>query len=140
MGRTNYGPHLKDYKGITEGVRLGNQFLFGWTIYTLPLKDISSLSYDGQKEDKVPAFFRGYLDVDEPADTFLSMEGWGKGIVFVNGFNLGRYWEVGPTKTLYVPAPLLKKGKNEIIVFELEKVKEPVIEFLDKPDLGKEVQ
>lgn len=140
MGRINYGPHLKDYKGITEGVRLGNQFLFGWTIYTLPLKDISSLSYDGQKEDKVPAFFRGYLDVDELADTFISMEGWGKGIVFVNGFNLGRYWEVGPTKTLYVPAPLLKKGKNEIIVFELEKVKEPVIEFLDKPDLGKEVQ
>ena len=136
LGRVNYGPHLKDYKGITEGVRLGNQFLFGWTIYTLPLKDLSPLKYQGQKKDKLPAFFRGYLEVDEPADTFLSMEGWGKGVVLVNGFNLGRYWNIGPTKTLYIPAPLLKKGRNEIVVFELESLKEPVVDFLGNPDLG----
>ena len=102
----------------------------------MPLKDLSPLKYQGQKKDKLPAFFRGYLEVDEPADTFLSMEGWGKGVVLVNGFNLGRYWNIGPTKTLYIPAPLLKKGRNEIVVFELESLKEPVVDFLGNPDLG----
>lgn len=136
LGRINYGPYLKDYKGITEGVRLDNQFLFDWTIYTLPLRDLSALAYKELKPNALPTFFKGYLDVDEPADTFLSMEGWGKGVVFVNGFNLGRYWNIGPTKTLYIPAPLLKQGKNEIVVFELGAIKEPVIEFLDKPNLG----
>jgi beta-galactosidase len=136
MGRVNYGPHLKDAKGITEGVRLGLQFLFDWTIYTLPLNNLSSLCYEGKKGDNLPTFYRGYLEVDEPADTFVSMEGWGKGVVMVNGFNLGRYWNIGPTKTLYIPGPLLKEGINEIVVFELENIKSPVVEFLDKPDLG----
>jgi beta-galactosidase len=139
MGRTNYGPYMKDYKGITEGVWFGTQFLFDWTIYPLPMEDLSNLqlqAIDRDHAENCPAFFRGTLEVEEPADTFLSMEGWKKGIVYVNGFNLGRYWEVGPTKTLYVPAPLLRKGKNEITVFELEGTKSLSVEFLDKPNLG----
>lgn len=141
LGRVNYGPYFKDRKGITEGVRLGLQFLFDWTIYTLPLNDLSALSYRTLSCKKIgtnglPSFYKGYLNVDQPADTFLSMEGWGKGIVQVNGFNLGRYWNIGPTKTLYIPAPLLKQGKNEIVVFELEDIKNPAVEFLEKADLG----
>ncbi|HZJ57308.1 MAG TPA: beta-galactosidase family protein [Clostridia bacterium] len=136
LGRINYGPHLKDYKGITQGVRLGNQFLYDWTVYTLPLNDLSGISYKTNRGNEFPAFFRGKLDVDAPADTFLSMAGWGKGIAFVNSFNLGRYWDIGPTKTLYIPAPLLKEGENEIVVFELEGCRRAVVEFLDKPDLG----
>ena len=136
MGRINYGPHLKDYKGITEGVWLGTQFLFDWTIYPLPLDDLSSLLFREDGSGSCPGFFQGTFDVDEPADTFLSMEGWKKGVAFLNGFNLGRYWEIGPTKTLYIPAPLLRKGKNEILVFELEGTKHRLIEFIDKPELG----
>lgn len=135
MGRINYGPFMVDRKGITEGVRLGQQFLFDWTIYPLPLADLSVLKWE-TKEGKVPAFFKGTFEVDELADTFLSLEGWGKGVAFVNGFNLGRYWKIGPTKTLYVPAPILRQGKNELVIFELEEVAEPIVEFLGQPILG----
>ncbi len=140
LGRINYGPYLKDYKGITEGVWLGH-FLYDWTIYPLPLEDLSGLKFSSISDNsadnmKFPGFFRGTLKVDELADTFLSMEGWKKGVVFINGFNLGRYWEIGPTKTMYVPAPLLRKGDNEIIVFELEGAEDLSIEFVSEPDLG----
>ena len=89
-----------------------------------------------EKPGKLPAFFRGTFEVDEAADTFLALEGWTKGVVFLNGFNLGRYWKIGPTKTLYVPGPLLRQGENELIVFELEGAEEPVVEFVDKANLG----
>ena len=64
------------------------------------------------------------------------MEGWGKGCVLVNGFNIGRFWEIGPQKRLYIPAPLLRQGKNEIIVFETEGRSTGVISFRDEPDIG----
>ena len=89
MGRINYGPHLKDYKGITEGVWLGTQFLFDWTIYPLPLKDLSGLVFQEENSGACPGFFRGTFHVGEPADTFLCMEGWKKGVAFLNGFNIG---------------------------------------------------
>ena len=76
--------------------------------------------------------FQRCFKVDELADTFLSMEGWKKGIVFINGFNLGRYWEIGPAKTMYVPAPLFAQRDNEIIVFELEGTENLSVEFVDK--------
>lgn len=135
MGRINYGPHLLDRKGITCGVRLNNQFQFSWACYPLPLKDLSALKFQ-EKPGKLPAFFCGTFEVDEAADTFLALEGWTKGVVFLNGFNLGRYWKIGPTKTLYVPGPLLRQGENELIVFELEGAEEPVVEFVDKANLG----
>ena len=79
----------------------------------------------------------GELYADECADTFLDMSGFTKGCVFINGFNLGRYWEAGPQKTLYVPRSLIKKGENEVIIFESDGLKgKPEIEFTDKPELG----
>jgi beta-galactosidase len=135
MGRINYGPYMLDRKGITEGVRLGQQFLFDWIIYPLPLENLSNLKW-GQPVRTTPAFFRGSFQIDECQDTFLSLPGWSKGVVFINGFNLGRYWEIGPAKTLYVPAPILHEGENELVVFELEGLKEPIVEFLDQPILG----
>ena len=121
MARINYGPLLKDPKGITEGVRIGNQFLFNWDIYTIPLKDIENIKYGNGNKEEYPTFYRGSFEVKEVGDTYLDFEGWEKGVVFINGFNLGRYWKVGPQKRLYLPAPLLKEGKNEIVVFELHK-------------------
>ncbi|XP_012936987.1 beta-galactosidase-1-like protein 2 [Aplysia californica] len=85
---------------------------------------------------QAPALFRGHLEVkDTPVDTFISLEGWKKGVVLVNGFNLGRYWHVGPQKTLYLPGPLLKTGSNEIILFEEEQWGSHV-SLVDSPDLG----
>lgn len=136
MGRINYGPHLVDFKGITEGVRLWNQFLFDWTAYPLPLKDLSHLNFTDQetKEDH-PYFHKAILTIDEVADTFIDMSNWKKGVVFVNGFNLGRYWEIGPQQTLYVPAPLLREGENDIIILELHDHQQAV-NFVDTPVLG----
>ncbi|MHA7964646.1 hypothetical protein ACX93W_10920 [Paenibacillus sp. CAU 1782] len=83
-----------------------------------------------------PRFYRGFFTVEETADTFLRLDGWNKGHVMLNGFNLGRYWVEGPTRTLYVSAPLLRKGSNEIIVFELHGTKSHTVYFTDKPELG----
>ncbi|MDO3412314.1 beta-galactosidase [Saccharibacillus sp. CPCC 101409] len=259
MGRINYGPLMRDRKGITEGVRIGNQFLHGWEIVPLPLDDLSPLKFapgeadrhggsgapletaaeplieqvggwegeggataegpalaapgsgeaaivtsaqdsaaeageaglplaeqvggwegeggatvegpalaapgsgeaaivpsaeDGAAEARAaglpaqsgedagsrPAFHRGTFAVDgEPADTFLRTDGWRKGVAWINGFMLGRYWQAGPTRTLYVPAPLLREGENEIVVFELHGFggdAAPLVELTDRPDLG----
>ncbi|WP_297434383.1 beta-galactosidase [uncultured Cetobacterium sp.] len=121
MGRINYGPLLKDSKGITEGVRLDRQFLFNWEIYTILLDDISNLDFGDCVKDveNYPRFFKGTFNVSEIGDTFLDFTGWEKGVVYINGFNLGRYWNEGPQKRLYVPSPLLKEGENEIVIFEL---------------------
>jgi beta-galactosidase len=136
MGRVNFGPGLLDRKGIVGGVMLDWQVQFGWEVYPLPLDDLSQLKFTFSPMDKFPAFFRGTFTVDSHADTFLSLPGWTKGVAWVNGFNLGRYWNRGPQKTLYVPAPVLKNGDNQISIFELHGTEKTEIEFLDHPDLG----
>lgn len=136
MGRINYGPSLVDFKGITEGVRMGNQFLFDWTVYPIPLNEINHLQFSNcETKENHPYFHRGILTVNEVADTFIDVSNWTKGVVFVNGHNLGRYWEVGPQQTLYVPAPFLHGGENEIILLELHNHKQGVT-FVDTPVLG----
>ncbi|MEC0238830.1 beta-galactosidase [Paenibacillus dokdonensis] len=139
MGRINYGPLLRDPKGITEGARIDNQFQYDWTIRTLPLEQgsLAQLNYEPVKRSMEPAFYRGYVDVEETCDTFLRFDGWNKGIAWINGFNLGRYWQAGPQRALYVPGPLLRQGRNEIVLFELHGSPDmPAITLTDKPDLG----
>jgi len=137
MGRTNFGPHLLDRKGITEGIRFGNQYLFVWTIHTLPMQDLSRLVYEEKsQQQESPSFYKGTFQADELADTFLELKGWKKGVAFVNGFNLGRYWHIGPQKTLFVPAPLLREGTNELVLFELHGAETPVVYLRDHADLG----
>ncbi len=136
QGRVNYGPDLLDRKGITEGVLLDKQYVFGWEIYPLPLDNLQALAFaPGAPSGEWPAFYRGVLEVDTPADTFLALPGWTKGVAWINGFNLGRYWSRGPQQTLYVPAPLLRPGANEVIVFELHRAGERV-SFVDRAQLG----
>ena len=140
MGRINYGPLLRDPKGITKGVLLDNQFQFDWTIRPLPLysEELAGIQYEtAAAPEPGPAFYRGYFDAEEIGDTFLRLDGWGKGVAWINGFNLGRYWEAGPQRTLYVPGPLLRQGRNEIVLFELHQPAEgAVIALTDRPDLG----
>ena len=138
MGRVNFGPALLDRKGLTEGVTVNDQYQFGWEIFPLPLSDLINLKFStlSRANDSEPTFYKTTFHVDDPADTFLALPGWTKGVAWLNGFNLGRYWERGPQKTLYVPAPLLKRGQNELIIFELHGMQTPFVEFHDKPDLG----
>lgn len=136
MGRVNYGSEMPDRKGITKGIRFSYQYLYNWDIYTIELDNIEDIPFQKGIEQDGPAFYLGEFQVDELADTFLALPGWTKGVCFINGFNIGRYWEIGPTKTLYVPAPLLKKGRNEIVIFELHGTDRAEVEFKDQPQLG----
>lgn len=138
MGRVNYGPYLFDQKGILGGIRLGQQYQFGWDMYCLPMEDLSKLCWGNAVIRGKPQFLRGKLYLEEePADTFLRLDGFTKGFCTINGFNIGRYFNpAGPQKTLYVPAPLLKKGINEIIVFESDGCNKLSVEFTNVHDLG----
>ena len=138
MGRINYGPMIRDRKGMT-GIRFGQRNHYGWQMYPLEMKDLSGVKYekcDGGVEKS--SFLRGVLNIEgEPKDTFIRLDGFHHGFVTVNGFNLGRYYnDAGPQKTLYCPAPMLKTGKNEIMVFETDSSDRNVIEFVDVPELG----
>ena len=75
------------------------------------------------------------FDVAKPADTFLDVSTWGKGVLWVNGRCMGRFWNIGPTQTMYVPGPWLKQGRNEVIVLDLLGPQEPVLAGLEKPIL-----
>ncbi len=129
MGRINYGNHLDDRKGITDCVMLGQQILYGWTIYPLPLDDLSCLEFETGAPSDYPAFYRGCFHVASPEDSFFSPAGWSKGVCWINGFNVGRYWKRGPQQTLYVPKPLFQEGRNEIVLLELDGTDRNVVEF-----------
>lgn len=137
MGRVNFGPMMEHQrKGIEGCVQINGHMHYNWTMYPLPLDNIAALDFSKGYTQGLPAFYRFTLEADEAADTFLELPGWGKGCVFLNGFNLGRFWEIGPQKRLYIPAPLLRPGKNEIIVFETEGKSGGKLVFCDEPDIG----
>ncbi len=121
MGRVNFGQHLIDRKGITERVTLRGVTLMDWEMFPLPLRDPSStrLPSDGTGVDHGPRFFSASLAVAKPGDTFLDMSAWTKGVVWVNGHNLGRYWNIGPQQRLYLPGAWMKTGENSVIVLDL---------------------
>ena len=124
MGRINYGPALIDRKGITDRVTLGGMTLMNWEVFNLPMDETSLASLREASVDTARhcVFFRGTFDLDRPADTFLDMSSYRKGIVWVNGHNLGRYWDIGPQKRLYCPAPWLRTGRNDVTVFDFHAV------------------
>lgn len=139
LARENFGTGLENQrKGITGGIKLNDRRHFGCDIYPLPLDppQIGKLDFSRGCRDGAPAFCRFDFEVDEPADTFLDLEGFGKGCAFINGFNLGRFWDIGPQRRLYIPGPLLKKGRNSIILFETEGRTADSIVLTDEPLLG----
>ena len=136
MGRTNFGPKMMRKKGLVGRVLLDNKIHFGWKAYPLPMDNLDRLEFKpGTAAGSLP-FYRFVFAVDVPEDTFLKLEGFGKGFAVLNGFNLGRYWEIGPQKTLFVPKSVLKEGENNLVVFDSEgPVTSPTVEFTDKPEL-----
>ena len=135
MGRVNYGKELYDRKGISQ-ISLSNQILMNYTVHTIPLDNLENLTFENCRsiEHTGPVFLKGYFDAGE-GECFVNMEGFTKGYVFVNGFNLGRYWNIGPQKALYLPGAILK-DKNEIIIFELEKAETSSVVIQSEPMLG----
>ncbi|MBP3246290.1 MAG: beta-galactosidase, partial [Prevotella sp.] len=135
MGRINFGRAIKDYKGITESVTLstdkdGHELIWNlkrWDIFTIPDSYAAAKkALDTAKRDsltkmvfKGSGYYRGYFNLKRVGDTFLNMENWGKGQVYVNGHAIGRFWSIGPQQTLYVPGCWLKKGKNEVVVLDV---------------------
>jgi beta-galactosidase GanA len=97
--------------------------LMNWEVYGYPMDEefISALKPAGTPGEKPGIFFRGTFELETTADTFIDMTNFVKGFVWVNGHNLGRYWEIGPQTRLYCPAPWLKTGENEIIIFDLHR-------------------
>ncbi len=158
MGRINFGRAIKDFKGITDKVtvtevRDGHSFvcdLKNWEVFNL--EDTEEF-YDSMEYFPIGSFtpgddgrlpigvYRATFNVSKPGDTFLNFESWGKGLVYVNGHPMGRIWEIGPQQTLYMPGCWLKKGENEIMVFDIvgprkassEGLKTPILDQLQTP-------
>ena len=157
MGRINFGRAVKDFKGITESVTIDTEInghdvsyhLKNWVIVPIP-DSYQTAQYAFNKLDETNrcfspinfsspsiGYYRGYFNLKKVGDTFLNLEQWGKGQVYVNGHALGRFWRIGPQQTLYLPGCWLKKGRNEIIVMDIVGPKAPVIWGQDQPELNK---
>ncbi|MRG43969.1 beta-galactosidase [Chitinophaga sp. SYP-B3965] len=121
MGRINFAQYLIDRKGITDRVVLNGMTLMNWEVYGLPMNDafIHSLKASKAATDKPGQYFKGSFQLAKTGDTYIDMSAFKKGVVWVNGHNLGRFWEIGPQKRLYCPASWLKNGENEVIIFDL---------------------
>ena len=153
MGRINFGRAIKDFKGIVSDVELGlykngvktNCTLKDWTTYSIndtyevydkmEFEPITSLR--DSKGQRIPGCYRAEFDVEQPGDTFLNFETWGKGLVYVNGHAMGRIWEIGPQQTLYMPGCWLKNGRNEILVFDIIGPDKAICEGLQEPVINK---
>ena len=166
MGRINFGRAIKDFKGITKSVTLtaeadGHELTYdlkNWRIATIPCdyktatkalssaQPHSSLAFPSAAErcffilnpSLKKGYYRANFTLKKVGDTFINMEAFGKGMVYVNGYALGRFWNIGPQQTLYVPGCWLKKGKNEVVVLDIVGPKgDPVAYCHDKPELDK---
>jgi hypothetical protein len=136
MGHINFAQEIIDRKGITERVSLNGMTLMNWEVYKLPMDEdfISKLKPFAPEPGKPGIFFRGEFDLPLASDTFLDMSSYTKGIVWVNGHNLGRYWDIGPQKSLYCPACWLKAGTNEVIIFDQHLTEARPIRGMATPD------
>jgi beta-galactosidase len=144
MGRINYGAEIvHNLKGVVSPVIIdGNEITGNWNMYKFPMDQQPDLkTYSNKYKKDQPVIYEGSFMLSKTGDTFLDMSKWGKGIVFINGHNLGRYWNVGPQQTLYLPGCWLEKGVNKITVFEqinseqqkeIHGVKTPILDQLKK--------
>lgn len=158
MGRINFGRAIKDYKGITKEVTISAEMdgheaswnLKNWTIVPIPDNyetavkalsvgtETSKRTHQHAKLLTKAGYYRGHFTLRKPGDTFLNMEAFGKGQVYVNGHAIGRFWNIGPQQTLYLPGCWLKQGRNEVIVLDVVGPKgEPTSFGQDKPELDK---
>jgi len=137
-GRINFTTELRNERqGINGSVTLAGKELSGWQVFLLPMDDLSKLSFSkaSANTSQGPTFYRGQFDLHATGDTFLDTRGWGKGAVWINGHALGRFWNLGPQQTLSIPAPWLRKGVNDVVVFTQDKPKALLLRGLRAPIL-----
>jgi beta-galactosidase len=137
MGRVNFGPEMLDPKGLIAPVKLGGKILTGWKIFKLPLNEkmLGGLKFVRGQTDQ-PAFWRMKVNIEKPGDTFLDLRGWGKGVVWLNGICLGRFWNIGPSQTAYAPGCWMRPGENEIVILDYTGPRNAQIGGLEKPILN----
>lgn len=145
VGRINYGSEiLNNHKGITEKVSINGKEILGWKNTPLPLykADVGNFNFSNRKIEGVPAFHRGTFNLDKIGDSFIDLSQWGKGAVWINGRSLGKFWNIGPQQTLYLPGPWLKEGENELVIFAFEDTGARSVKGLAQPildQLGKDI-
>ncbi|MBW8750391.1 MAG: beta-galactosidase [Propionibacteriales bacterium] len=138
QGGVNYGPRIGEPKGLIGPVRLGEEEVEDWTVWAIDLDRLPRL-WDRTRERGAgagPTAWRASFEARASNDHFLDTARWGKGIVWVNGFCLGRYWRRGPQETLFVPGPVVHEGSNELVVLELDVMADPIARFVAGPSLG----
>ncbi|MFI1028774.1 glycoside hydrolase family 35 protein [Streptomyces sp. NPDC020951] len=139
LGRVNYGPGIGGHKGLLGPVLVDRRIVQGWDSTPVALQEWSAAELSeavrGGPATTDTGFAVATVQVDAPADTFLALPGSSRGLVWVNGFLLGRYWEIGPQVTLYCPEPLLRAGENTVTVLELERLG-GILELRERPELG----
>lgn len=136
MGRVNYGYKLTartQRKGIGQGLMQDLHFVQEWQQFALDFELLKDEHFERQWIEGHPSFYRYTVDIDKPESTYIDVSDFGKGIVLINGFNIGRFWNIGPTLSLYVPGSLFKQGQNEVIIFETEGKYAEAIRFLQAP-------
>jgi beta-galactosidase len=142
LGRVDFGPRIGEPKGLMGPARLDGREVNRWGVLPLDLSrfDAIAAALDSAtarpRTLPGPMFARGEFHLDEPADLFLDTSGWGKGVAWINGFNLGRYWSRGPQVTLYVPQTVIHPGINVVTILELEAARSTVMSFVTTPFLG----
>src|SRR3954468_9598646 len=138
QGRVDYGPRIGEAKGIIGGATLHGEPLAGWDVLPLDLDALPSPFAESTVEGAVagPVLLRASFEAEASADLFLDTGEWGKGLAWLNGFPLGRYWRRGPQRTLYVPGPVVRAGANELVVLELDTMLDPAARFVPRPLLG----
>lgn len=145
MGRINFGRAIKDFKGITDNVKVmcaidGNDVtidLKDWEIATIPdaYEHLSTCPQITTLPQEGPGLYVGKFNLKKVGDTFINLQHWGKGQLYVNGHAMGRFWSIGPQQTLYMPGCWLRKGENEIMIYDVDGPKQAVVWGQDKPEL-----
>ncbi len=139
-GRINSTRMMRhEQKGAPHGVTLNGKPLTGWEVFPLPMTDLSQVRFHhfgaSPHESTGPHFYAGRFRINRVGDTFLDVRSLKKGAVWINGHAIGRYWQIGPQDTLYVPGPWLNPGWNQVVVFDLDGVESPRLSGLAAPIL-----
>jgi beta-galactosidase len=136
IGRITYGPEILDNsRGLFGSININGAEIENWTIIPLGIKscDVNSLQFSSQNTNGAPSFHKGYFDITEPEETYLNISGWGMGEVWINGAYLGSYWEEEKQQSIQIPANILVKGKNEVVIFDLKNNKQELLRLSGKP-------
>ncbi|MFL1011141.1 beta-galactosidase [Flavisericum labens] len=144
MGRINFGPEIHDRKGLIGSIQFlddksANIKIGNWNVFNMSYDDsmLNDLKFEEPNpNENMPGIWSGEIMIDKVGDVFLDVSSWGKGVVWINGHCLGRYWNIGPTQTMYIPGPWLKRGVNKVLVLDLLGPEKPILRGLDKPILN----